>query len=308
MYIEQGYRGELGLWKYLIIPGCFFTLMFLNYLVIVFFNINVEAVINAEISRKGPDRFFIETMMPFVIGLGGLFLWVKYLHRQSISSLTTSRKKIDWKRILFSFVLWALIIIVTTTLDIVLSPQDYVFNFTLWPFVKLLVLAVLLIPVQTSFEEYLFRGYIMQGLGIWSRNNWLPLIFTSIVFGLMHIGNPEIENLGYSLLIYYIGTGFFLGILTLMDKGLELALGFHVANNLIGALLVTQEGTAFQVEALFRRTSETSLITDALIPVFVIFPILLFIYAKKYKWTNWKERLTGRVLEKEEFLAQENNL
>jgi hypothetical protein len=35
------------------------------------------------------------------------------------------------------------------------------------------------------------------------------------------------------MFVYYIGTGLFLGILTLMDEGMELALGFH-ANNLVG--------------------------------------------------------------------------
>ena len=33
-------------------------------------------------------------------------------------------------------------------------------------------------------------------------------------------------------MIYYIGTGFLFGIMTLMDEGTELALGFHAANNL----------------------------------------------------------------------------
>ena len=62
----------------------------------------------------------------------------------------------------------------------------------------------------------------------------------------MHIANPEVGKLGMIIMVYYIGTGFFLGIMTLMDEGLELALGFHAANNLIGALLVTADWTAFK--------------------------------------------------------------
>jgi hypothetical protein len=45
-------------------------------------------------------------------------------------------------------------------------------------------------------------------------------------------GNPEVSKLGILCLCYYIGTGF-LRILTLMDEGMELALGFHAANNLV---------------------------------------------------------------------------
>ena len=57
-------------------------------------------------------------------------------------------------------------------------------------------------------------------------------------FGCLHFSNPEVEKIGYSILIYYIGTGFFLGILTIIDKGIELALGFHIANNLINIFII----------------------------------------------------------------------
>ena len=146
----------------------------------------------------------------------------------------------------------------------------------------------------------------MQGLGILSKTRWVPLFVTSILFGLMHVANPEVEKLGIGLMVYYIGTGFFLGIMTLMDEGLELALGFHAANNLITALLVTADWTAFQTDSIFRDVSEPTLGLDAFIPVFVVFHILLFIFAKKYRWTDWSGKLFGSVKSKEEFLVSEN--
>ena len=88
-----------------------------------------------------------------------------------------------------------------------------------------------------------------------------------------------------------------------MDEGLELALGFHAANNLFGALLVTADWQAFSVESLYRDVSQPVLGWDVLVPIFVVFPILLIIFSKKYGWTNWKDKLTGKVLSKEEFLA-----
>ena len=135
----------------------------------------------------------------------------------------------------------------------------------------------------------------MQGLGVFFKNRWVPLIFTSAIFGLLHIANPEVSKLGYTILIYYIGTGFFLGIITLMDEGLELALGFHAANNLITALLVTADWTAFQTDSVFRDVSSPTLGYDVYIPIFVVFPILVAIFSKKYKWSNWKEKLFGNI-------------
>ena len=145
----------------------------------------------------------------------------------------------------------------------------------------------------------------MQGLGVAVKNRWLPLIFTSLLFGVLHLANPEVEKLGYGIMIFYIGTGFFLGIITLMDEGLELALGFHAANNLTAALLVTADWTAFQTHSVYRDVSDPVLGWDVLIPVFVVFPVLLFFFSKRYGWTNWKEKLTGKVSSEDDFNAKQ---
>lgn len=182
-------------------------------------------------------------------------------------------------------------------LDYSFSPEDYELNFNLKPFLILCFISILMVPIQTSAEEYLFRGYLMQGLGTIAKNRWFPLLTTSVVFGLMHYANPEVEKLGPIIMVYYIGTGLFLGIIALMDEGLELALGFHAANNLFTALLVTADWTAFQTHSILRDTSEPSAGIDVLFPVLIIFPIILFVFSKKYGWINWKEKLTGKIEE-----------
>jgi len=296
MYIAQGYKSEYSFWKYLLIPGGFIGLLILNVLVLKFLNLDVEAIMQSEIERKGSTRFFAENLVIFAVGLGMLFFWVKFIHKQTITSLTTSRNKIDWKRIFFAFILWGTITILFTVIGYQLSPENFQWNFEWNKFIVLAIVGILLVPLQTSFEEYLFRGYLMQGIGIAAKNKWVPLLITSFIFGIMHIANPEVEKIGYIIMVYYIGTGLFLGILTLMDEGMELALGFHAANNLITALLVTANWTAFQTDSILKDMSEPSAGADILIPVLVVFPILLFIFSKIYKWNNWKEKLTGKVV------------
>ena len=92
----------------------------------------------------------------------------------------------------------------------------------------------------------------MQGVGVMTRNRWAPLLFTSVVFGGLHFLNPEVGKIGNVIMFYYIGTALFLGIITLMDDGLELALGFHAGNNLVGALLVTADWTAFRTNSILK--------------------------------------------------------
>ncbi len=243
----------------------------------------------------GVNLTFVILVAPLSAGCLFLLFWVRFVHGQSLRSLTTSRPSIDWKRIFFSFALWASITIATTLLAYFFQPEDFVFNFRAQAFFTFLILAVILIPLQTSFEEYLFRGYIMQGLGVITKSRLVPFVTTSVLFGLMHIANPEVGKMGNIILVYYIGTGFFLGILTLMDEGLELSLGFHAANNLVGALLVTSDWTAFQTHSIFKDVSQPGAGFDIILPIFVVFPIVLFIFSKKYHWHSWKEKLTGKI-------------
>jgi hypothetical protein len=112
----------------------------------------------------------------------------------------------------------------------------------------------------------------------------------------MHGFNPEVAKMGNLIMVYYVGTGLMLGIITLMDDGLELALGFHIANNLLTALLVTADWTALQTNSVLKDISEPNAGYQILFPVFVVYPILLIIFAKKYQWSNWKDKLIGNII------------
>jgi len=191
--------------------------------------------------------------------------------------------------------LWGSIVSAFVFLEYSLNPENYIINFKLKEFLILAVIAILLIPIQTSVEEIVFRGYLMQGFGNWLNSRFMALFLSSFVFGSLHLFNPEITALGYEFIILYITVGFVLGIMTLMDEGLELALGFHAANNLIAALLLTADWTVFQTESILIDISEPSLgITDWISPI-IIYPTILIIFAKKYSWNNWKEKLFSKV-------------
>lgn len=294
-YIEQAYKGQIGRWKYIIPAALFFGLLGLNTLTSILLDLDQSAMIEQQIKQSGKNFTFFTLLIPFLVFLVLLLLYVKFAHRQSLLSLTTSRNKIDWSRILFSFSVIAFFILAMTLVDVYLSPEDYKFNFDLSTFIPLAILAIILVPIQTSFEEYMFRGYLMQGIGVIAKNRWAPLAITSVVFGLVHVANPEVLKLGPVIMVSYIGVGFLLGLLTLMDEGMELSLGFHAGNNLITALLVTADWTAFQTDSILIYTGEPSVGFDILIPVFIIYPIYILIMAKKYKWKNWRERLFGKV-------------
>ena len=239
-------------------------------------------------------RLFL-LLLTFVAVVPGIWLVVKKLHDLPLMSILSSRKKIDYERVIYSFTLWGSTVVAFVLLEYFLSPESYQLNFKVKEFLILAVIAILFVPIQTTVEEVVFRGYLMQGFGHWLNSRFMALFLTSVVFGSLHLANPEITALGYEFIFLYITVGFVLGIMTLMDDGLELAIGFHAANNLVAALLVTADWTVFQTESILIDISEPSLgLSDWLAP-FVVYPILITILARKYSWTNWKEKLFSRV-------------
>ncbi|MDC7997948.1 CPBP family intramembrane glutamic endopeptidase [Gilvibacter sediminis] len=305
MYIAQAYKSLYQPWRYLLGVVMVFIgtqLGSIPFVVAIFMKQSAEGGSMLELTDEtdmlnilDSNSTFFFMLLGFAVGLLALFLWVKYVHKQSITSLTTSRKKIDWGRFWFGFLLIGVTTTVLTIMDYYGNPDDYVLQFDAKLFAILALIAVIFIPLQTSMEEYLFRGYLMQGIGVMSRNRWLPLLITSFIFGMLHYFNPEVDKLGNIVMVYYIGTGLFLGIITLMDEGMELALGFHAGNNLIAALLVTADWTVFKTNSVFLDVSEPAAGFDVLVPVLVIYPIFIAIMAFRYKWKNWSDRLFGKV-------------
>jgi membrane protease YdiL (CAAX protease family) len=303
MFIEQGIKKSNEFWKYilgsiLIIAASTVGQIPLGLAVANKKNLkshHIPANTNEALKLLDSNISLFLMMLTFVFGFIGFAFVVKYFHKQTLLSVTTSRSKVDFKRVFFSFGIWTLFTIASTLITFYFSPGSLVWNFKPIPFAILFIIATLLIPIQTSTEEYIFRGYLMQGFANLSKNKWFPLLMTSLIFGSMHILNPEVDKIGYWVLVYYIGTGLFLGVLTLMDEGLELSLGFHAANNLITALLVTSDWTALQTNSLYKDVSTPGGMWEIFIPVFVIYPIILVIFSKKYRWTNWKEKLTGKL-------------
>lgn len=305
MFIENAYKALHKPWMYLVgvlvsffasQVGGIFLLFFVAKKIMVEGG-ELESITNPSVMMNtlNANATFFWMIFGFAIGLAILLLFVKKIHKQKLKDLTTTRRKIDWKRIGFGFMLIAIPSVIITLIDFYIQPEDYILQFEIKSFLVLLLIAVLFIPLQTSYEEYLFRGYLMQGIGINGKSRGLALIGTSVIFGMLHFFNPEMQMLGNGLMIYYIGTGLLLGIMTLMDEGMELALGYHAGNNLIIALLVTTDWGVFQTPSILKDISEPSMGAEVLVTVLVLYPVFLFILAKKYKWTGYKEKLFGNI-------------
>ncbi|WP_291101849.1 MULTISPECIES: CPBP family intramembrane glutamic endopeptidase [unclassified Flavobacterium] len=299
MFIAQAYKGNNAWWRVLITTLLTAGIFVANF--IMFFFMSKEQMNEAykTMSEIPKNLSLTINLLPFVFLLGLLFLLVRVLHKRSILSLTTSRNKVDYKRILFSFGLIVLLTIVGFAISCSMDSSEIIWNFNPSKFAILFIVSTLLFPFQIGLEEYLFRGFLMQQIGIIAKNRWFPLLVTSVMFGLFHSANPEVAKMGFGVMFFYIGTGLLLGIMTLMDESLELALGFHLGNNLMAALLITSDFSAIQTDAVFKYSgveNPVNMLNEMLVSIAIVYPIILFIFAKKYNWINWKEKLSGKIV------------
>ena len=298
MFINQAYKGKNNWWRVLI-TTLFTAGIFLANFIMYFLMSKKELDEAYKTMDKLPKNIsLLINLLPFIFLLVILFLLVRFLHKRSILSITTSRNKIDFKRIGFSFGLIVLFTLLGFAVSYSLDNSQIIWNFNPLRFMILFIISIAMFPFQIGFEEYLFRGFLMQQIGIAVKNKWLPLLITSVVFGLFHSANPEVAKMGFGVMVFYIGTGFLLGIMTLLDEGIELALGFHLGNNLMAALLISSDFSAIQTDAIFKYSGNENPVDslhEMLILILMVYPIILFIFAKKYNWTNWKEKLTSKI-------------
>jgi len=298
MFINQAYKGDNTWWRVLITTSLTAGVFIANF--ITYFIMSKEDLdkVYKSMSEVPNNLSLMLNLLPFVFLLGLLFILVRLLHKRSILSLTTSREKVDYRKVLFSFGLIVLMTLAAFAVSYSMDSSTILWNFNLSKFTILFVISLLLFPFQIGFEEYLFRGYLMQQIGILAKNRWFPLLITSVVFGLFHSANPEVAKMGFGVMIFYIGTGFFLGVMTLMDESLELAVGFHLGNNLMAALLITSDFSAINTDAVFKYAgveNPNDMLNEMIVSIAIVYPIILYIFAKRYSWNNWSAKLTGKI-------------
>ncbi len=247
---------------------------------------------NFELFGIDSNLGFILLILMFAVALGLLLLFIKYGHNRPLLSVINPKLKIDWSKIIWAFLLWVFLGLILEGFNYFMSPDSYSFQFEAGSFVVLFLLAILVLPIQTTAEEILFRGYLMHAVGTFAQYKWIPLVLTSLAFGAIHMFNPEIAKYGMGVMqAYYISAGIILGVMTIMDDSLELAIGVHAATNFFAAVILSYEGSAIQTDALFRSSE----INPSMVFLFFVIQgvIFLAICSWKYDWAGF-----SKILEK----------
>lgn len=132
--------------------------------------------------------------------------------------------------------------------------------------IVMIITAVIMAPI---FEEIIFRGIIQKGLMNKGVEPWKAILFSSIIFGLVH-ANPW-QFVGAVLL------GCVLGLVYYKTKSLLLPMLLHGFNNLCSSLLITYTKNESFAEAF--KVSEWLILAIGI----VLFSLFYYLFMKKYK-------------------------
>lgn len=239
---------------------------------------------NAEYLHVSKNALFAALMCIFVAGMFFLWISVKYIHKKRFMSIVASdRQPFSYSRYFFAFIIYLILSTISLSISYFNNPADFQLVFEPLPFLGTVLLCLLLLPIQTGWEELFLRGYVLQGLGLWMKKPILPLFLSSIIFGVLHLANQEVTANGVAeMLPQYILPGLIFGAIALLDERLELAMGLHLANNLFGILTVTSPEMTIQANSIWKvpTIGGTENIILGMLPLLIVIPI----FWKMYKW------------------------
>jgi uncharacterized protein len=261
-YLDAVFQGRNEWWRYLLSIAIILILwLIIGSIPIFLFGVyllmdgNPDSGLTAQgFTGVAPLMGMFVILSSYLFFFMAIFISVHFIHKRPFRSLITSQPKINWPRLFVGFIFWFIIAGLVSIFEAILYPGRYVFSFDPDRFIIYAVFALLLIPIQASCEELFFRGYLMQGLGLRIRGMIILPVASGLIFGLLHLANPEmaVPSGAWMLAVSYFLVGVFAALVTLLDGGLELALGLHSANNLYTALVANTTVSALASESIFK--------------------------------------------------------
>ncbi len=248
---------------------------------------NSNMLFNSDVVKLDRNIILFIQFGLFVFGAIGFYAGIKFLHKKTLTSVLTGFQKFRFKRFWFAFAVWGILVVAAVAIKYFSSPGNMVVDLNMPGFLFSLLLMVIFMPIQTGIEEVIFRGYLIQGLSQIFKNGIIPLVITSLLFGLAHMSNPEVQAYGWPIMLtYFVFFALFMGALTLLDEGLELAFGIHFANNIVSSVLVNSQDSVIKPYSVFEEKTSNPYIEIVL--WFCMALITFGIFWKRYRWTNFK--------------------
>ena len=219
------------------------------------------------------------TLVSFIPFYLATLIAYRFILKRPFKKLLTIHDRYSWRRTWIGFASFAAISLPMGIGDLLLNRESYTWNWDPVAMAPFLVVALTLLPIQTTAEELFFRGWLQQWLDNGKKKQWTIAIVGGALFALPHLANPEVSgNVLFFPIISYGAVGFMLAWTTFRDKTLEIAIGAHFANNFLGSILVSTEDSSIPSPSLF--TTPDVAWVPAAISALVMVPIFIWLSGK----------------------------
>jgi membrane protease YdiL (CAAX protease family) len=238
-FLNNASEGSNSWWKYVLtvimslVGGSLVAGIILGILLVLLSIFSSGGIANIYdfITSALSSPFSLVILVGISYTLSYLFFYIclRFIHHKHLLNVINTVSGVRWNLLFKGLILWALILFIFSLPDLIINPGSYQITYNSGNFLILLVICLLVFPLQASFEEILFRGYLMQGFSLISKKPWIPLLITSVLFGIVHFFNGTSLASDLSIVASTFVVGMMLGILTLADNGIESAMGVHIA-------------------------------------------------------------------------------
>jgi membrane protease YdiL (CAAX protease family) len=209
------------------------------------------------LGAKVPWRGLVIDLLPFALLALAVLATVRWVLRRPAVSTITWRPSVSVPRMITGAALFGGLVLALSVVDAVMHPGTYRWSYdpaTFWPAA---IVVALLVPVQAGAEELLFRCYIVQWTSLGTerlsgvaRTAALSTV-SGLVFAIPHLANPEARGAqAYAWLVWFLlGAGW--AWAAIADGRAELAIGAHIANNVVGILVAGYADAAVPTPSLW---------------------------------------------------------
>ena len=240
LFLDNAKRGKNNWWRYLItiilslliasvVAGALLGVFIVIGILIFKQSFNVDLIYQL---LEEPTFLIFLVGLSFSISFIFLYLCTRFLHKKEFISLINTKNKVRWNRIAKGAGVWLIIIAAFDLVSYLIDPTGFKISFNFQKFWILAILALIVFPIQASFEEVFFRGYLMQGISLIFKKPIWVLLISALTFSLLHWWNAGTVIMSISIVMSTFIIGLVLGIIVLADNGIEMAMGVHIINNI----------------------------------------------------------------------------
>lgn len=227
---------------------------------------------------------FVLLMTQFLVGWLGIVVGERLIVKRKVLAVVTGSKRFRWNRMLLGFGVWMSLMVAYQLVSYAADPTSLTFVADWKHWVPYMGIALVLVPLQGAFEEVAVRGQLLQAT-FRLAPRMAPIfhmVLGSLLFAALHIMNNEVSEYGVGLMMaHYFSFGLVLAIFSVIDEGLELAIGIHAGNNLYSLCIVGYPGASLQTPTLFQQGQMTAWIDFVVMIAFVTLAYFIFFGRRK---------------------------